>query len=251
MWTRRWPRFSSSNTTAATLHRFQLSFREAAVLSIDGSGDFTTTMMARGKGTDIEVLDSLTSGEPALLYRFHTIPWLPHYGDEYKVMGLAPYGTLVSRSRWPRSSRLRRGWYRFPMKDYLDGWVVSYPDNLQAPLFGPARRVFGPTRKKGEPLTRAYGPRRPSSAIARSFHLLRRLPRRDRTASGCIAGGVAQNSVANGKITRNRPSRRSTSFRPVMMRASGWVLPNTTFMRFRPAARAFSEALSYGLPIQQ
>ena len=66
------PRSSSSSTTVAISLPPSSAppFEQAAVLSIGGSGDFTTTMMARGKGTDIEVLDSLDF--PASVGLFYT-----------------------------------------------------------------------------------------------------------------------------------------------------------------------------------
>jgi carbamoyltransferase len=194
---------------------FSSPFEEAAVLSIDGSGDFTTTMMARGKGTDIEVLDSLDF--PASVGLFYTAftqyLGFPHYGDEYKVMGLAPYGTPRFQEQVATFLPIEEGgWYRFPMKDYrLDGGVVSYPDNLPtvAPLFGPRfEEVFGQTRKKGEPLTQEHMDL--AASVQRHceeviFHLLGRLHEETGLDRVCIAGGVAQNSVANGKLTRNTP----------------------------------------------
>jgi len=73
---------------------FASSFEESAVLSIDGSGDFTTTMIGVGKGTKIEIFDSVDF--PVSIGLFYTaftqFLGFPHYGDEYKVMGLAPYG---------------------------------------------------------------------------------------------------------------------------------------------------------------
>ena len=194
---------------------FSSPFEEAAVLSIDGSGDFTTTMMARGKGTDIEVLDSLDF--PASVGLFYTAftqyLGFPHYGDEYKVMGLAPYGAPRFQEQVATFLPIEEGgWYRFPMKNYrLDGGVVSYPDNLPtvASLFGPRfEEVFGPTRKKGEPLTQEHMDL--AASVQRHceeviFHLLRRLHEETGLDRVCIAGGVAQNSVANGKMTRNTP----------------------------------------------
>ena len=194
---------------------FSSPFEEAAVLSIDGSGDFTTTMMARGKGTDIEVLDSLDF--PASVGLFYTAftqyLGFPHYGDEYKVMGLAPYGAPRFQEQVATFLPIEEGgWYRFPMKNYrLDGGVVSYPDNLPtvASLFGPRfEEVFGPTRKEGEPLTQEHMDL--AASVQRHceeviFHLLRRLHEETGLDRVCIAGGVAQNSVANGKMTRNTP----------------------------------------------
>src|SRR5215471_8729446 len=73
---------------------FASPFEESALLSIDGSGDFTTTMIGIGKGNQIEVLDSLDFPHSAGIFYTAFTQWLgfPHYGDEYKVMGLAPYG---------------------------------------------------------------------------------------------------------------------------------------------------------------
>src|SRR3954471_13137154 len=73
---------------------FASPFEEAALVSIDGSGDFTTTMIGIGKGNKIEVLDSVDFPHSVGIFytAFTQLLGFPHYGDEYKVMGLAPYG---------------------------------------------------------------------------------------------------------------------------------------------------------------
>jgi carbamoyltransferase len=73
---------------------FASPFEEAALLSIDGSGDFTTTMLGIGRGNKIEVIDSVDFPHSVGLFysAFTQLLGFPHYGDEYKVMGLAPYG---------------------------------------------------------------------------------------------------------------------------------------------------------------
>jgi carbamoyltransferase len=73
---------------------FASPFEEAACLSIDGSGDFSTTMIATGKGEDIEVIDSIDFPHSIGIFytAFTQLLGFPHYGDEYKVMGMAPYG---------------------------------------------------------------------------------------------------------------------------------------------------------------
>ena len=80
---------------------FASPFDEAACLSIDGSGDFTTTMIGTGKGNTIDILDSIDF--PHSLGIFYTaftqLLGFPHYGDEYKVMGMAPYGN-VGNGKW-------------------------------------------------------------------------------------------------------------------------------------------------------
>lgn len=194
---------------------FSSPFEEAAVLSIDGSGDFTTTMLAKGKGNNMEVLES--EDFPASVGLFYTAftqyLGFPHYGDEYKVMGLAPYGDPKYVDRVATFLPIvENGLYRFPIKDYrLDGGVVSYPNNLPtvAPLFGERfEKEFGATRKKGEELSQYHMDL--AASIQRHcehviFHVLNRLHNLTGLDRVCIAGGVAQNSVANGKITRNTP----------------------------------------------
>src|SRR5271154_1373990 len=73
---------------------FASPFNESALLSIDGSGDFTTTMIGIGNGNKINVLDSVDFPHSVGIFYTAFTQWLgfPHYGDEYKLMGLAPYG---------------------------------------------------------------------------------------------------------------------------------------------------------------
>lgn len=190
-------------------------FAEAAILSIDGSGDFTTTMLGKGKGTNIEVLESVDF--PASVGLFYTAftqyLGFPHYGDEYKVMGLAPYGEPKYVHKVAQVLPLKPGGLYQWKSDFFnfENGVVSYPDNLPtvAPLFGSKfEELFGPARKKGEELTQyhmdlASSVQRHTEEII--FHILRRLHDLTGLKRVCIAGGVAQNSVANGKITRNTP----------------------------------------------
>ncbi len=73
---------------------FASPFKESAILSIDGFGDFTSTMIGIGKGKKITVLDTVIYPHSAGIFYTSLTQYLgfPHYGDEYKVMGLAPYG---------------------------------------------------------------------------------------------------------------------------------------------------------------
>ena len=213
-------------------------YEEAAILSIDGSGDFTTTMLGRGKGTDIEVLESVDF--PASVGLFYTaftqFLGFPHYGDEYKVMGLAPYGTPHYVDQVAQVLPLKeKGLYHWKPEFFnFSKGVVSYPNNLPtvAPLFGRKfEALFGPARTKGEELTQyhmdlAASVQRHTEEVI--FHVLRRLHELTGLARVCIAGGVAQNSVANGKITRNTLSRRFTFRLLATMRAFPWALPNST-----------------------
>ena len=190
-------------------------YDEAAILSIDGSGDFTTTMLGRGEGTNIEVLESVDF--PASVGLFYTaftqFLGFPHYGDEYKVMGLAPYGNPQYLDKVAQVLPLKDGGLYHWKSEFFNfsNGVVSYPDNLPtvAPLFGSKfEELFGPAREKGDELTQyhmdlAASVQRYTEEII--FHVLRRLHQLTGLTRVCVAGGVAQNSVANGKITRNTP----------------------------------------------
>jgi carbamoyltransferase len=192
-------------------------YNEAAILSIDGAGDFTTTMLARGKGTEIEVLEDVDFPHSVgVFYSAMTqLLGFPYYGDEYKVMGLAPYGEpkYVDQLRdvvqlIPDGLfRLNLSYFQSPHKGY-----VHYSDDflpLVKPLFNEKmQKEFGQARRKEEPLTQyhkdlAASVQRYTEEIV--FHVLHYLHQKTGLTKVCIAGGVAQNSVANGKITRNTP----------------------------------------------
>lgn len=194
---------------------FSSPFQEAAVLSIDGSGDFSTTMLAVGKGNQLEVLDSIDFPHSLGIFYTAFTQWLgfPHYGDEYKVMGLAPYGEAKYTDQLMELVQLLPNglfelnltYFRDPAKGF-----VSYGDNnipTVPSLFGEKLvQKFGPARVASEPLSQYHKDMAASvqqAAERTIFHVLQHLQKRTGLQRVCIAGGVAQNSVANGKITRN------------------------------------------------
>jgi len=174
-------------------------------------------MLARDKGTQIEVLESLDfPNSVGLFYNaFTQYLGFPQYGDEYKVMGLAHHGNQQYVDNVAQILPLKEsGLYQWPSSHFnLQNGVVSYPDNLPvvALLFGKKIiDLFGPTRQKEDELTQyhmdlAASVQRYKEEVI--FNVLRRLHTITGLDKVCIAGGVAQNSVANGKITRNTPSK--------------------------------------------
>lgn len=195
-------------------------FEEAALLSIDGSGDFTTTMTGTGSGNRIDVLDSVDF--PHSLGIFYTaftqLLGFPHYGDEYKVMGMAPYGQPRYVSQLDEVLQLTsNGFFRLNLTCFRSATqgIISY--GLQnrpevAQLYNAELTArFGPPRKPDEPLSQYHKDLAASvqqvteNAI---FHILRHLHRQTGLANLCVAGGVAQNSVANGKILKETPFQR-------------------------------------------
>lgn len=191
---------------------FPSPFDESAILSIDGSGDFTTTMIGTGKGSHIEVMDSVDFPVSCGLFytAFTQFLGFPHYGDEYKVMGLAPYGQ-------PKYADKVRQVLNFKNNGLFD-WdtrffksprevVVTYGNN-HIPEVGNLFsdhfvKVFGPPRKSGDELLQQHKDLASSVQHVTEellIHILNSLHQKTGLKNVCIAGGVAQNSVANGKI---------------------------------------------------
>lgn len=206
---------------------FASPFEKAACLSIDGSGDFSTTMMGIGNGNHIEVLDSIDFPHSAGIFytAFTQLLGFPHYGDEYKVMGMAPYGEPKYVDALRDVVLLKPdGTFRLNLSYFRKGTrgVISYGDDhlpVVAPMYSQKMAdKFGPLRSKEEPLSQYH--KDLAASVQRMteeliFHLLNHLHKKTGLTSVCIAGGVAQNSVANGKITRN------TAFKEVYIPSAG------------------------------
>ena len=144
---------------------FASPFEEAACVSIDGSGDFTTTMTAVGKGNEIEMLDSVDF--PHSLGIFYTaftqLLGFPHYGDEYKVMGMAPYGEAKYVDKLEKVIHLTSdGLFKLNLDYFRKGTegVISYGEDnvpLVQPMYSAEMvNLFGAARKKEEPLTQYH-----------------------------------------------------------------------------------------------
>ncbi len=206
---------------------FASPFDEAALLSIDGSGDFTTTMIGIGNGNNIKVLDSVDF--PHSIGFFYTaftqLLGFPHYGDEYKVMGMAPYGEPKYLEKLNDVVHLTKdGLFKLNLKYFRSGTqgVISYGDDnvpkVELMYSDLMVKQFGEPRKKSDPLTQyhkdlAASVQRITEKVI--FHILENLQKKTGLMNVCIAGGVAQNSVANGKIISN------TSFKNVYIPSAG------------------------------
>lgn len=191
-------------------------FEEAAVLSVDGMGDFTSTLTASATGCSWNELDRV--------YFPHSIGFLytaitmylgfPHFGDEYKVMGLAPYGEpefadFFRKLIYPRGNTFRLNLDYFThhkhgiSMEWNDGAPVIQPYFSQKLIEG-----LGPARTKEEPVSKRHENISKSLQVVTEeiiLHLLRKLHLQTKTKNVCLTGGVAMNSVANGKITRETP----------------------------------------------
>lgn len=202
-------------------------FEEAACVSIDGSGDFTTTMTAIGKGNDLTILDSVDF--PHSLGIFYTaftqLLGFPHYGDEYKVMGMAPYGKSLYVDKLEEVIHLTNdGLFKLDLKYFRKGTegVISYGDDhipVVQPMYSEQMvSRFGLPRKREDSLTQYH--KDLAASVQRMtentiFHIMASLQKKTGLKNICLAGGVAQNSVANGKI------KMKTSFENIYIPSAG------------------------------
>jgi carbamoyltransferase len=185
---------------------FPSPFASAAVLTIDGVGEWTTTSVGRGEGNRVELLADLRFPHSlGLLYSAFTyyLGFRVNSG-EYKVMGLAPYGEPVFRDLILSEliDLKEDGSFRLNLR-YFDFMVGLTMTN------GAFDRLFGgPPRKPEAELTQQH------MNIARSLQavteeVMLRLARHAHALTGernlCLAGGVALNCVGNGRILHEGP----------------------------------------------
>lgn len=206
---------------------FVSPFEESAILSVDGFGDFTSTMRAIGKGNKIEIIDSVSY--PHSLGAFYTtftqFLGFPHYGDEYKVMGLAPYGqpTEVNKLRdvliFKKNGLFELNHKYF--KYFKEGVSMSWEngDPYIEPIYSDYLvQQFGKPRSKDEALSDYH--RNLATSVQRIceellFYMANDLYKKTELKNLCVTGGVAQNSVANGKMIAN------TSFEKLFVPPAG------------------------------
>lgn len=198
---------------------FVSPFKDAAVCAIDGFGDFVSTSTAIGTGNQLQVLDRVYFPHSlGLLYTAIT-QYLGFwgYGDEFKVMGLAPYGKPKHVDRLRELVHLKDGGafeLALPFfRHWNDGvemeWDDGYPN--MGRVFSPElEQLLGTARHKDEPLTTDHEDMASSlQAVFEecAFHILNALWERTKNPRLCLAGGCGMNSVANGKIRANTPFR--------------------------------------------
>lgn len=192
---------------------FASPFDEAAILSIDGSGDFTTTMIATGKGNKITVLDSVDFPVSCGLFytAFTQFLGFPNYGDEYKVMGLAPYGEPKYTDKVKKLLRfLPNGLFTWHQEYFVHPTKAGFRYENNIPSVGNLYsakfiKEFGTPRDPKHALTQYHNDLAASVQRVTEeliFYILQDLRTKTNLENVCIAGGVAQNSVANGKVVR-------------------------------------------------
>lgn len=200
---------------------FTSPWDEAAGFSVDGSGDFVTCMLARCQGSDVEVLQRIHV--PHSLGSLYTMICqfigYGRYGDEGKVMGLAPYGEDVYRGHFDDMLRLSDEGFRLNSRWFL-------PFGAEQSISINARGEMEIGRHYSDHMVAIFGaPRQPGSEITRRdmdlarglqltfervwLHLLQRLHALAPCERVVMAGGCALNSVANGLVTARTPFRET------------------------------------------
>ena len=195
-------------------------FNDAIVVSVDGFGDFASTAWGVGHGINIDLKDRIYFPHSlGIFYQALTqFIGFHNYGDEYKVMGLAPYGKPVYIDKMHEIVKLKtNGQFELNLnyfrhhKEKIDyEWENNSP-HVGTLFSRELEKLLGLARSKGEPLTQYH------KNIAHSvqamyekafFHLLNKLYSKYNLDNIAIAGGCGMNSVANGKILLNTPFKK-------------------------------------------
>jgi carbamoyltransferase len=196
---------------------FVSPFERAALLSADGLGDFASSMWGVGEGSRMTIHGSTAFPHSLGLFYSAVSQFLGFlkFGDEYKVMGLGAYGQpdrleafrdIVRFDENSRANGFRLGLDYFT--HHRTGPEMTWADADKTPtlgkMFSPEMsRLLGPVRHPEEPLEQRHK-NLASSLQARLeevyLGMLRKLAKETGLKSVCLAGGVAFNCVANGKI---------------------------------------------------
>lgn len=186
---------------------FVSPFDSAAILTWDGTGEDTTTLFSRGKGNKMEILKRIKL--PHSLGQFYSavtnyIGFDMFTGDEWKVMGLAAYGTPKYYDFFSEKvlTTNGKGDFRFNIKvlDHHLAKHYKFPDAIV--------NEIGPGRQKGEELTRHHWDIASSAQKVledTAIYLAKQIKEMTGEENLCMAGGVAFNSVMNGRIFHETP----------------------------------------------
>lgn len=195
-------------------------FTHASVVSLDGFGDFCSAAWGIGRDSTLSIDGEVLFPHSLGIFYQAMTQYLgfSHYGDEYKVMGLAPYGEPLFMPEMEQLAKpLENGAFALGLEFFVHHrktmsfrWPGGAPQF--APLFSASlEAVLGPARTPGSSLSKRH------KDIARSvqdhfesllFNLLNRLHDKHGLEDLCLAGGCAMNSVAVGKVQEQGAFKR-------------------------------------------
>ncbi len=196
---------------------FVSPFEEAALFSVDGLGDFASTMWGVGRGNRIEPLGAVAFPHSLGICYTALTQFLgfPKYGDEYKVMGLASYGEpefldefrrmVIAPDSGRMDFRLDARYFRHFTEGIAMTWREGEPNSGTVYSDYLAERLGAP-REPVEPIDDRH--RNIASSMQKRLEevvldRLRSLQKATGLRKLCLAGGVAYNCVTNGKILEN------------------------------------------------
>jgi carbamoyltransferase len=197
---------------------FVSPFENAALLSADGLGDFASSMWGLGRGPRMRIDGAIAFPHSLGLYYSAVTQYLGFlkFGDEYKVMGLAAYGQPACLEAFRDILRFSVNGGEFGFKLGLDyfthhrtGPEMSWAEADKTPTLGKmfsekmAELLKAPARHPDEPLEQRH--RDMASSLQARLEevylgMLKKLAAKTGAKAVCLAGGVAFNCVANGKI---------------------------------------------------
>ena len=196
-------------------------FKKAAIITVDGVGEWTTTAYGIGEGNEIHLMKHIMFPH-SLGMLYSTITAYLGFSvnnSEYKVMGLAPYGTM-DRKKNPYYEKLSKvidlkedGSYHLDMSYFIYHYKNRMPSEKLCELLG------GHSREKHEEVTQRH------KDIAAALQLIledlmQKILVHVHKVTKCdavvLAGGCALNSVSNGKLLKNSPFKQI------------WIQPNAT-----------------------
>lgn len=196
-------------------------FPEAAILTVDGVGEWTTTTYGKGKDNNIELMKEIRFPHSlGLLYSTITAYLgFSVNNSEYKVMGLSPYG-LMDKEKNQYYSKLKKiidikedGSYRFDMSYF----VFHYADKMPAKKL--CRLLDGPIRGGESEVTQRHKDIAAALQMITEEIMIKMLNHVHKVTGSenvVMGGGVALNSVGNGKILSQTPFKNI------------WIHPNAT-----------------------
>jgi carbamoyltransferase len=192
---------------------FVSPFERAALLSADGLGDFASTMWGSGSGSRMKIEGGIAFPHSLGLFYSAVTQYLGFlkFGDEYKVMGLGAYGAPDQLDAFRKIVHTHGDGFRLGL-DYFThhrtGPEMSWAEADKTPTLGKMfseemEKLLGPKRNPEEPLEQRH--KNLASALQARLEeiylgMLKKLAERTGLKALCLAGGVAFNCVANGKI---------------------------------------------------
>src|SRR5229473_8367258 len=195
---------------------FVSPFESAALLSADGLGDFASTMWGTGRGSRMEIDGAIAFPHSLGLYYTAVTQYLGFlkFGDEYKVMGLGAYGEPEFLPEFRDIVHSSGTGFRLGLEYFTHhrtGPKMTWADADKTPVLGKMYsdvmvNKLGPVRDPSAPIEQRHK-NLACSLQARLeevyLGMLRRLQQETGMKAVCLAGGVAFNCVANGKIIAN------------------------------------------------